>query len=130
MPEDKYKPPYAFSTTIGTACDVKSCTFIDLAEKLKMPVEDLMRQANGHASPPKALVKGRARELDIAESYRKASGSELDFWGKVPFECPQTFWIFLCKFVGLNERAGVKLPLGLLTSPSSPVHPCRRRSRA
>jgi hypothetical protein len=43
-------------------------TFADLAEKLKMPVEDLMRQANGHASPSKALVKGLAKELGIDES--------------------------------------------------------------
>jgi hypothetical protein len=44
-------------------------TFVDLAEKLRMPVEDLMRQCNGHAPPSKALVKGLARELDINESY-------------------------------------------------------------
>lgn len=59
MPDpNPYKPPYAFSTHIGTACNVKSRTFVDLAEKLRMPVEDLMRQCNGHASPSKALVKG------------------------------------------------------------------------
>ena len=44
-------------------------TFQDLAEKLKMPVEDLMRQCNGHAAPSKALVKGLAKELDITESH-------------------------------------------------------------
>jgi hypothetical protein len=38
-------------------------TFADLAEKLKMPVEDLMRQCNGKVSPSKALVKGLAKEL-------------------------------------------------------------------
>ena len=42
--------------------------FIDLAEKLKMDVHDLMRQCNGHASPSKALVKGLARELGLNES--------------------------------------------------------------
>jgi hypothetical protein len=65
MPDEKYNPPLAFSTHIGTACNVKSRTFVDLAEKLRMPVEDLMRQCNGHASPSKALVKGLAKELDI-----------------------------------------------------------------
>jgi hypothetical protein len=71
MPPDltAYKPPYAFSLCIGEACNRKSRTFIDLAEKLKMDVTDLMRQCNGHASPSKALVKGLARELDISESY-------------------------------------------------------------
>ena len=34
-----------------------------------MPVEDLMRQCNGHAPPSKTLVKGLAKELDITESY-------------------------------------------------------------
>jgi hypothetical protein len=44
---DKYKPPYTFSTHIGAACAKQMLTFEDLAEKLKMPVEDLMRQCNG-----------------------------------------------------------------------------------
>jgi hypothetical protein len=44
MPDSKYKPPYAFSVTIGETCARKMRTFVDLAEKLKMPVEDLMRQ--------------------------------------------------------------------------------------
>jgi hypothetical protein len=52
-------------------------TFIDLAEKLKMPVEDLMRQCNGHASSSKALVKGLARELDINESYLEKLADEV-----------------------------------------------------
>jgi hypothetical protein len=60
MPDPKYKPPYAFSVTIGETCNRKSRNFIDLAEKLKMDVTDLMRQCNGHASPSKALVKGLA----------------------------------------------------------------------
>ena len=59
MPEN-YKPPYAFSTHIGTACNMKSRTFVDLADKLKMDVYELMRQCNGQASPSKALVKGWA----------------------------------------------------------------------
>jgi hypothetical protein len=33
---DKYKPPYAFSTHIGTVCAQKSRTFHDLAERLCM----------------------------------------------------------------------------------------------
>jgi hypothetical protein len=37
---DKYKPPYTFSTHIGAACAKQFRTFADLAEKLKMPVED------------------------------------------------------------------------------------------
>jgi hypothetical protein len=62
---DKYKPPYLFSTHIGTACNVKSRTFVDLAEKLKMPVDDLIRQVNGKTALSKALVKGLSRELDM-----------------------------------------------------------------
>jgi ribosome-binding protein aMBF1 (putative translation factor) len=70
MPDPQpYKPPYAFSVTIGEACNRKMRNFVDLAEKLKMDVTDLMRQCNGHASPSKALVKGLAKELDISESY-------------------------------------------------------------
>jgi ribosome-binding protein aMBF1 (putative translation factor) len=69
MPQsDKYRPPYAFSVTIGETCTRKMRTFVDLADKLKMDVTDLMRQCNGHAPPSKALVKGLARELDISES--------------------------------------------------------------
>lgn len=68
MPDAKYKPPYAFSVCIGEACNRKMRNFIDLAEKLKMDVTDLMRQCNGHASPSKALVKGLARELGLNES--------------------------------------------------------------
>ena len=50
---DKYKPPYEFSMHIGAAFARKMRTFVDLAEKLKMPVEDLMRQCNGKVSPSK-----------------------------------------------------------------------------
>ena len=64
MPEPKL---YQFSVHIGTACNRQSRTFVDLAEKLKMDVVDLMRQVNGHAAPSKALIKGLARELDISE---------------------------------------------------------------
>jgi hypothetical protein len=78
MPDPKpYKPPYAFSVTIGEACNRKMRNFVDLADKLKMPVEDLMRQANGHAPPSKALVKGLARELDINESYLEKLAEEV-----------------------------------------------------
>jgi hypothetical protein len=52
-------------------------TFPDLAEKLKMPVEDLMRQANGKVSPTKALVKGLAKELGIDESYLDKLAAEV-----------------------------------------------------
>jgi ribosome-binding protein aMBF1 (putative translation factor) len=67
MPDSKYKPPYPFSVTIGETCARQMRTFHNLAEKLKMPVEDLMRQANGHAPPSKALVKGLSKELGIDE---------------------------------------------------------------
>ena len=72
-----YKPPYAFSVCIGEACNRKMRNFIDLAEKLKMDVTDLMRQCNGHASPSKALVKGLARELGINESHLEKLAEEV-----------------------------------------------------
>ena len=65
MPAKLYNPPYPFSVTIGEYCARQMRTFHDLAEKLKMPVEDLMRQANGHAPPSEALVKKLAKELGI-----------------------------------------------------------------
>jgi hypothetical protein len=82
---DKYKPPYQFSTQIGAACVRKFRTFPDLAKKLKMPVEDLMRQCNGKVSPSKALVKGLAKELDMDESYLDKLADEVrkDPGGKV-----------------------------------------------
>jgi hypothetical protein len=52
-------------------------TFADLAEKLKMPVEDLMQQCNGYAAPSKALVRGLAKELDITESYLENLAEEV-----------------------------------------------------
>lgn len=58
-------------------CNGKMRNFIDLAEKLKMDVTDLMRQCNGHAYPSKALVKGLARELDINESYLEKLAEEV-----------------------------------------------------
>jgi hypothetical protein len=67
MPDKPNKRPYTFSVTIGEYCARQMRTFQDLAEKLKLPVEDLMRQANGHASPSKALVKCLAKELGIDE---------------------------------------------------------------
>ena len=78
MPDPKpYKPPCAFSVTIGENCARKMRTFADLADKLKMPVEDLMRQCNGKVSPSKALVKGLARELDIDESFLNRLADEV-----------------------------------------------------
>lgn len=74
---DKYKPPYAFSTHIGATCNMKSRTFVDLAEKLRMPVEELMRQCNGKVPPSKALVKGVAKELDINEIYLEKLAEEV-----------------------------------------------------
>jgi transcriptional regulator with XRE-family HTH domain len=72
-----YKPPYAFSVTIGENCAKQFRTFADLAEKMKIPLEDLMRQANGHVSPSKALVKGLAKELGIDESYLEKLAAEV-----------------------------------------------------
>ena len=77
MPDGNYKPPYAFSVTIGETCARKMRTFVDLAEKLKMPVEDLMRQCNGRVPPSKALVKGLAKELDIDESFLNRLAEEV-----------------------------------------------------
>jgi transcriptional regulator with XRE-family HTH domain len=51
--------------------------FADLAEKLKMSVEDLMRQCNGKVSPSKALVKGLSRELEIDESFLNRLAEEV-----------------------------------------------------
>ena len=77
MPDKRYKPPYAFSTHIGATCARQMRTFQDLAEKLKMPVEDLMRQCNGHAPPSKAIVKGLAKELAIDESFLNRLAEEV-----------------------------------------------------
>jgi hypothetical protein len=38
---------------------------VDLADKLKMDVTDLMRQCNGKVSPSKALVKGLAKGASV-----------------------------------------------------------------
>jgi hypothetical protein len=62
------KTHYQFSVHIGTACNKHFRTFVDLAERLKMDVFQLMRECNGHASRSRALVKGLARELDLSES--------------------------------------------------------------
>jgi ribosome-binding protein aMBF1 (putative translation factor) len=77
MSEEKYKPPYTFSTHIGAACNRQSRTFVDLAEKLKTDVQDLVRQCNGQAPPSKALVKGMAKELDINESFLSRLADEV-----------------------------------------------------
>jgi hypothetical protein len=47
MPEPKL---YQFSAHIGAACAKQFRTFADPAEKLKIPVEDLMRQCNGKSA--------------------------------------------------------------------------------
>jgi hypothetical protein len=79
MPDNKYKPPYAFSTSIGTACNVKSRTFQDLADKLKMDVHDLMRQYNSggnhNKSPWGACNLGTAIILSLTrvQRYLRAS---------------------------------------------------------
>jgi hypothetical protein len=77
MPDTKYKPPYQFSTHMGAPCAKQFRTFADLAEKLRMPVEDLMRQCNGKASPSEALIKGLAKELDIDESFLNRLAEEV-----------------------------------------------------
>jgi ribosome-binding protein aMBF1 (putative translation factor) len=77
MADNKYKPPYTFSTRIGEACAKQFRTLADLAEKLKMPVEDLMRQCNGKVSPSKDLVKGLAKELSIDESFLNRLAEEV-----------------------------------------------------
>ena len=74
---EKYKPPYQFSTHIGAACARQMKTFHDLAEKLKMPVEDVMRQCNGKTPPSKPLVKGLAKELEIDESFLNRLADEI-----------------------------------------------------
>jgi hypothetical protein len=74
---DKHKPPYQFSAHIGAACAKQFGTFAYLAEKLKMPVEDLMKQCNGNVPPSKALVKGLAKELDIDESFLNRLAEEV-----------------------------------------------------
>jgi ribosome-binding protein aMBF1 (putative translation factor) len=48
-------------------------TFADVADDLKMPVDDLMRMRNGKVSPSKALVKGLEKALEIDESYLERS---------------------------------------------------------
>jgi transcriptional regulator with XRE-family HTH domain len=69
--------PYPFSVTIGENCARKMRTFADLADKLRMPVEDLMRRCNGRVSPSKALVKGLAKELGIDENYLEKLAAEV-----------------------------------------------------
>jgi len=77
MPESKYKPPYEFSTHIGASCAQQMRTFPDLAEKLKMPVDQLMRECNGKGPPSKVLVKGLAKELGIEESFLNRLADEV-----------------------------------------------------
>jgi len=77
MPDNKFKPPYQFSTHIGAACAKQFLTFTHLAEKLTIDVTDLMRQCNGKSSPSKGLVKGLAKELDIDESFLNRLAEEV-----------------------------------------------------
>ena len=77
MADNKFKPPYTFSTHIGAACPRQMRTFVDLAEKLKMDITVLMKQCNGKAPPSKALVKGLAKELDIDESFLNRLADEV-----------------------------------------------------
>jgi ribosome-binding protein aMBF1 (putative translation factor) len=59
--------------TIGENCARTMRTFADVADDLKMPVDDLMRMRNGKVSPSKALVKGLEKALEIDESYLERS---------------------------------------------------------
>jgi transcriptional regulator with XRE-family HTH domain len=52
-------------------------TFPDLAEKLKMPVDQQMRECNGKVLPSNALVKGLAKELGIEESFLNRSPDQV-----------------------------------------------------
>jgi hypothetical protein len=81
MPEPKL---YQFSTHIGAACAKQFRNFPDLAEKLKMPLTDLMQQVNAKAPPSRATAKGLARELDIDESFLEKLADEVrkDLGGK------------------------------------------------
>jgi hypothetical protein len=54
MPEPKL---YSFSTHIGAVCTRKMVSFVDLADRLKMDVTDLMRQCNAKTPPSKALIR-------------------------------------------------------------------------
>jgi hypothetical protein len=98
--QTKYKPPYEFSTHIGSAFAWKMRTFADLAKTLKMPVEDLMRQCNGKTAPTKALVKGLSKELDIDESFLNRLADEvrkdLDRWIERIGSCPKEFLALKC----------------------------------
>jgi ribosome-binding protein aMBF1 (putative translation factor) len=51
--------------------------FADLADRLKVPVEDLMKQCNGKVPPSKALAKGLEKELDIDESFLNRLADEV-----------------------------------------------------
>lgn len=77
MQDEKYKPPYVFSTHIGAACARQFRTYTDLAERLEMDITDVIRQCNGKASPSKALVKGLAKELGIDESFLNRLADEV-----------------------------------------------------
>jgi hypothetical protein len=68
---------YTFSTHIGAAAARRMRNFHDLAQKLKMPVDDVMEQCNTKKPPSRALVKGLARELDINEPFLERLADEV-----------------------------------------------------
>ena len=53
MSDNRYRPPYTFSTRIGEACAKQFRTFAELAEKLNMDVTDLMRQCTAGSRRPR-----------------------------------------------------------------------------
>ena len=77
MPDSEHKPPCEFCTHIGASCARQMHTFPDLAEMLKMPVDQLMRECKGKIAPSKALVKGLAKELRIEDSFLKRLADEV-----------------------------------------------------
>jgi hypothetical protein len=62
---------------IGAACAKQSRTFVDLAEKLKIPVESLISSATGKPRHPRPLVKGLAKEPEIDESFLNRLAEEV-----------------------------------------------------
>jgi hypothetical protein len=68
---------YEFSTRIGASCAKQFISFQNLADNLKMDVQDLMRQCNAKKPPTRALVKGLAKELKIDESFLEKLADEV-----------------------------------------------------
>jgi hypothetical protein len=70
MPEPKL---HQFSTHIGAACAKQFRTFPDLAEKLNMPVTDLMRQVQWQST----AEQGPGQRLSAGAGYQRiVSGEE------------------------------------------------------